>query len=505
MRLRTGPRHVRGWADGVIERAEPDRTDVPLGLLDSCTNFVSTPTGRLAIRGGSRVAQTLHAAAGTDMAVVCGVWPYSQTGAIAIASKSGPVETNLYRLTGDLSFYTGAEATSRHNLSTAIGSSYVMRPVVVELYEKLYIADASLSYASRNSLCSVTSAGTVLAPIFRFASGISTTLKPYCLAAYNGVLFIAGYDDNAEEEAMVRHSYLGRDPAFSTFNAVPDAVDGFDRDAWAIIGAKGSRVTAMVPGNNILLVAKTNELYRISGTGRAAAGWQYSIAKLENTEGFGATNPYALCFAEGKWYGVGEVGPFRTDGSQVEALGDTRRESWPKASNLRNAWVAYHPTRRLVKFGFHMTPVDSGRSSTYPYVVWNYDLERNSWTGDEKYTADLMYAQAIPALSSTSATTYGYGPTAAPTNLAVTSSTAPSVGLSWTNGDASAGTQVWSRNVTTGGGYFIVDAAAAGATTLTTSGPSGWFLAGQQHKIKIRHQKNGIYSDFSSEVTATFT
>ena len=495
-RIRGGhPRICRGWVDGIVEGAEPDTAQpqgtFPRGTVTSAVNLVSTPAGRLAMRRGSQVKRTLTNAASVAMQRVLGVWPYTQSGAVAVAHylSGGVPETNLYRLTADLAFYTGSEATSRHALSWPTNTTTVPRPVVVELFESLYVVDAQVDYALRNPLQKMVLAGTVTSPTHNLDGATSAAIRAYCAAAYNGVLFVAGYDSAAggEERAMLRHSYLGVDPAAS---------NGFDKDAYAIIGSKGQRITALSPGRQVLLVAKANELYRVTGTGRGLPGWQYTIQQVENTQGVGVSNPYALCFAEGYWWGVGEAGPFRTDGTSVELLVAPRRDTWRQITNLRQAWVCYWPDRRLVKFGFNATPADTGRSATYPFVVWNWDVDRECWTGDDKFSADLHFAQAIPSLTVTGASTPP-GPTGTPSSLASTivSSTTTSLAVTWTNGDATAQTEVWLRNES--GASTLHSLEAAAATSKTITGLDG----GRVYYVKVRHKKDGLYSAFTSEAT----
>ena len=492
-RLRGTPRHVRAWVDGTVEKSEPDvaqpQGQAAAGLLESCTNLLATRAGRLAVRGGSKVVQTLVNGASANMLMVLGVWPYSQTGAVAIAYylNAGTPEINLYRLTSALAFYGASQAASRHSLGWAANTVGPPRPVVAELFEKLYVADAQLDFSKRNALVSADVNGTITTPTYSLDGGAAATFKPYGCFVMNGVLFAYGHDSTTvEEKAMLRHSLLGTSPELST---------GFDKDAYAIIGSKGQRITAGCPGRTVALVAKANELYRISGTGRGLPGWQYTIQQVENTQGYGCSNPYALCFAEGYWYGVGEAGPFRTNGMDVEPLVSVRRDSWPKISNLRTAWVAYWPERRLVKFGFNSTPVDAGRSTTYPFVLWNFDIDRAAWTGDEKYAADLHLVQAIPSLTS-SGSAGAAGPSAPPSIPLVDDSAATLTtgALSWTNGDALAATEVWLRTVT--GGSALDSTVAAGVAIKTITG----LPAASQRYFKVRHLKDGLYSDFTAEL-----
>jgi hypothetical protein len=150
----------------------------------------------------------------------------------------------------------------------------------------------------------------------------------------------------------------------------------------------------------------------------------------------------------------------------------------------------------VVKFGFNATPADVGRSSTYPFVVWNWDIDRECWTGDDKFSADLHFAQAIPSLTVTGATTPP-GPSGTPSALASTivSSTTSSAVVTWTNGDAGAQTEVWLRTETGASMLSSIESAGVVTKTITSLDP------GRIYYAKVRHKKDGLYSDFTSEAT----
>ena len=105
----------------------------------------------------------------------------------------------------------------------------------------------------------------------------------------------------------------------------------------------------------------------------------FQVEPLENTQGLGIANPKALVFAEGFWWGIGAQGPLRTDGFTLESLVGPRRPSWRGIDNVADSWVAYHPERRLILFGLHPTETESGRSATFPFVVWAWDIQRSVW------------------------------------------------------------------------------------------------------------------------------
>lgn len=474
---------------GINENAPPAtaKPDGVTGTLDQAVNLFATGPGKLAVRGGSKVKQTFSSAL-----KVLYLRSFTPTGALAIHhADSPPSHHYASRLTTDLAFFTGVEATSQAGLGGVIGwtKDTPGRPIGAELFEKMFIADATIDYSTRAGLCSIDGAGTVTAVAFDFGGG-AETLKPYVCEEYNNHLFIAGYENktlSAESPAYLRHSFLG---------VSPEAVGGFDTDAWLIVGAKGQRITGLKKGRGLLLVAKANELWRVSGFGIAKPGWTFAIESVESTQGMGVSNPYALCYAggdlKGYWYGIGESGPWRSDGFTVESLVKPRRRSWAKATNLGFSWVCYHPDRDVVLFGLNQTPVPSGRSATYPTVAWVWDCQREVWISDITMSADMTIAAAIP-------TSTVLGPTATPNTLALThaSATTSTVAATWVNGDVTASTELWVRAVS-GGGSVLWATAAPAATSATLTGLS----AGVNYKVQIRHVKSGVASDFVAEVDA---
>lgn len=421
--------------------------------------------------------------------------PFTPVGAIAIAHTTGSTKHKLWRLTSDMAFYTGVEATSTHDL--VWDKATVGRPIGAELFEKMFIADATVDYAARKGLVCVDSAGTVTNVSFDLGGG-AEQLKPYVCEEFNNHLFVAGYENKttgADTPATLRHSYLG---------ISPEAAGGFDPLAYNYIGAKGQRITGLKKGRGLMLVAKSNELYRVTGFGIAKPGWTFAVEMVQNTQGLGVSNPYAFCYAAGAtggpgyWYGVGEGGPWRSDGFSVESIVAARGRSWPLITNLAYSWVIYHPDRKCVLFGLNQTPVPSGKSATYPTVIWAWDTQREVWATDisapagSGFTGDFHYAHAIPA-------TTVLGPSAAPTGLAFTHASAAltTVAATWVNGDATATTELWVRDNESGASVLWATALAA-AVSATLTG----LVQGKNYKVKVRHMKNAIATDFTAETDA---
>jgi len=476
-------RRVEGWVGGVNENAPPVADpEGGAGTLDQAQNFFPTGVGKLAVRGGSQVKRTLNCNRALYLR------PFTPTGAIAVAHTDGTglngTKHYIWRLTADLAFFAATELLSETDLVWNVATP--ARPIGAELFEKMFLADATVDYSARQGLVCLTGAG-VVTPVSFDLGGGAQQLKPYVVEEFNNHLFVAGYENmtlSADAPATLRHSYLG---------ISPEAAGGFDPLAYNYIGAKGQRITGLKKGRGLMLVAKANELYRVTGFGIAKPGWTFAVEMVQNTQGLGVSNPYALTYAGGYWYGIGEGGPFRSDGFGAEFLGLPRERSWGKTTNLSYAWAIYHPDRNVVLFGLNQTPVPSGRSATYPTVVWIWDCQREEWMGDVAMSADMMYAHAIP-------TGTVLGPTALPNTLAFThaSATTSSVAATWANGDATAATELWLRDETHGGSYYLWATAAAAATTATLSS----LTSGSNYKAKIRHIKAGVASDWTAEVDA---
>ena len=424
------------------------------------------------------------------------IHPFSPVGMVAVTYAASLPKHFATRLTTDGEFFTGTEATSRTDLtaspSTSWDSTDPARPTAAELWEKLFLADGTVDYADRNTFLSLDATGTVLEPHFAFDGGSSQALRPYCLEEFNNVLFLAGYGDETvgDRPEMIRHSFLGKSP---------DAADGFDAAAWIMIGAKGQRVTAMCKGDTAMLVAKTNELYRISGYGRAYAGWQYEVEHIQQSLGLGCYGPYALCFAQGYWYGVGQNGPFRTDGVDVQALRGPREHAWALVSSPEAFSVDYHPDRGLVLFsvrqatglpeGLYLSDgVVTPPQATYPNVLWAWDLNRDVWSSDLGFNQQFFHVRAIPTITTQS-------PQGTPTALAGTDMLVDGYTGNWTNGDPTAETEFYER-AGVAGSFALAGTAGDGDTSLVRTGLNQH----TRYYYYLQHLKGGIRSTASATI-----
>jgi hypothetical protein len=574
---------IPAWVGG-LEKNIPPVLSEP-GTLADGQNLVPTQASRLASRGGSRILQTLKNDAGSPVEVtgLCGVFPWTSIGALVIGYDTAQHKSYAWYMTQDMAFKGATEAQSRVDLSLEPTGTVVHAPwkdtggapipQVTELFEGLYLCDATLSQASRRYFLSLNQTVPTVqigvagpdakVPRFAFASsgdtgtatagtattltdstkvwtvnqftgysvvivsglgkgevalitsntatqltvaswsiatpnttsvyvitpGVAQEITPYCLETYNNVLFIAGYGSEAAGDAdrpeVLRHSFLGVAPSNSL--ALGDISDGFDKNAYNLIGAKGQRITGLKQGRGYLLAAKANELYRISGAGRAYPGWQYAVEMVMNTSGLGVANPNALCFAEGYWYGIGAAGPFRTDGFTVTTMVGPRKADFNAVDNLANSFCFYHPDRRGVLFGVHPQGTTPAQ---YPYNLWFWDVERERWQPDWVLATPtaFFHGNNIP-------TTSVLGPSAPPTTPVTSAVTTTGYTASWTNGDASAQTEFWQLDTTST--WVLNSTQAAGINSVAITGD----LSHATYQWKVRHVKNGLYSAYTSPLT----
>lgn len=469
MRLVGAEESVRyGWAE-IIEDAEPAEgykrvgfSLVPYGVMDSCVNFVKTTAGRTAVRGGSQVALTLP-----TTTEVLAIQRYSQDGVAIVGYNSAAGGSHAISLrSADLSTQVA---------STSLGwTGSPARAHMVELFEKIYVADATPGIGNRKQLVSVNASGTVT-PVTANLGGASEAVRPFCIATYSSVLFASGFDTGqVDAPAKLWASFLGQSP-----DVAPP--DNFDPNAWIIIGAQGEYITAMVPGQSVLLIAKEAELYQLTGAGQANPGWQYAVQPVENSDYLGVKWPGGLCYAEGYWYGVSEAGPWRYDGSKPpEVLVRARLRSWGGVTSISQAVVRYDPTRRAVMFGL-ITGTDTAIRN-----IWLYDIDQEGWVGDWRLPVAVNDCFAI-AESGLAA------PSGPPTGLAINDSAATLTSISGSLGstDITSSTEVW---VDSGAGYVKNQTLNPNVLSFTVAGLAS-NLAGN---IKLRYVKNGIASAFGA-------
>lgn len=483
MRLgRAQVKHVLGWAGGLVERSEPDVADADLrGRLRAGENFVHTAPGRLQVRGGARVALQLT---GNAITSIVGVYPWSPTGGLVVAHRaSGGGKHYAVAVTerGAVALPVSTPTESGSTSDLAWNSTTIAWPVAVELFETLFLVDPAGNHAMRS--CKLSGGSLVTADVTADLDGDNTPapLRPRVVEVYNSVLLVAGWEDESIGDAphLVRHSLLGQDPATAA---------GWDPEAFAIIGAHGQPVRAMKAGLGACLVAKETTLFRLTGYPDAGEGWQFGIQQVENTLGAGCVNAHALEFAEGRWWGVGQNGPWSYDGQQVTNLRSSRAASWGRIGDLARSFVRYHPRRRAILFGFdEPTAAVAGERASR---LWAYDLRSDTWAPDYRSHARFWMVSAI--------TQAGGQLTDRPTALtwqnALGTFEMEAITFTFVPGDPTAQTEVWLQP--SGGSYALVQTLAANQRGARIAG----LERGRRYNVKLRHRQGDAVTEFGPEV-----
>lgn len=472
---------------GTIERAEPDRATGQSidGRLRAATNFVHGGAGRLALRGGARAALTL-----TQNAIdnLVGIHRWSPTSALLIAHSSTNDKHYAYALAedGSLALPIGAptESGSRVDLGWNVAAPHW--PHAAELFETLFVADAT--DASRQTLkaLKLTGGSLTVASVQADLDGDTTDgdMKPAGVFEYGSVLFAYGWEDETVGAAphILRHSLLGQDPADSI---------GWDPDAFATIGSQGEPIRAGVKGQDIALVAKYAELFRIFGDPEANPGWQFNVQPVQASLRLGAVNQHALCHEADRWWGIGRDGPWLFDGQKGESLVGTRRERWGQVGDLSAAFVQPHPRRGAVVFGFPEPA--SLIAGTRASRLWVFDTESGRWAPDftmpSRFYSIAAVAQTGVALDNIPDTLTQL--TDAPHRELT------ALSFDFIPGDTSAQTEVWAKP--SGGSFALLATVPAGVRGFRLTG----LTANTSYTVKIRHRKGEALTEFGTEVAAS--
>lgn len=457
------------------------------GRIRSGENLVHSSTGRLAMRGGMREALRVTGASVTEL---LGVYQWSPTGGLVIGHAPSTPKHYIYAITelGGFALPAGTptETGSRDDLDWNTATPVWAHSE--ELFETLFLVDPAQSQGMRS--VKLSGGSVVVAPVEADLDGDTTpgVLKPKGLFSFNSVLFAYGWEDEVVgvSPEVLRHSLLGQDPA---------AAVGWDKDAFALIGNKGQAITAGSAGQGSALVAKRSGLWRITGTPDALPGWQFAIQAVDNSQGYGCVNPHSLCYAFGRWWGIGRTGPWMSDGGPPMSLVGARRERWGQVSNLdETAWVAAHPTREAILFGF--SEPASALAGARTSRIWVFDTRADRWAPDFTFPTRFYRAAAIEqtgiALSDTPQDLLWVS------NAEAVESNAFS--LKFTLGDSSALTEVWVQEP--GGPSQLAETLAAGLGGTRIAQLNGSALVpATAYQVRVRHRRGDSVTEFSDTVT----
>ena len=140
-RQRGEPKRIASWTKhGVIENT--DVGSFELGALESALNALPLSGRKMATRGGSADVRTVTSDGSTALVDTLFLMEYTPTGAMAIAFGS----SKHWAIIANVNFSTINQRVDLTNDADADWTTQG-RPIAVEMFEKLYVADATKDFA----------------------------------------------------------------------------------------------------------------------------------------------------------------------------------------------------------------------------------------------------------------------------------------------------------------------------------------------------------------------
>lgn len=395
-------------------------------------NLVLDGRGRLALRNGLVVKDTLQDSGAADILQVLWVGAFG-TGTVAIGFSSDDDKTWLFSSSAQdgsgFSIDPAAYATPLYTGSTI--PVIIAQEIEAPSGNRLYFVDRggnyNLTYWDGTSITVPTSD--------LDDDGSGAALTPTYVAEFNYHLFISGFDHDSNVSApeIVRWSTPG-------LIALPDDDGHADTDVWWMnsfeaVGRPGEPIKIMAKAGGGLVIIKENNVHYWWGSDTDTWGQRHISAQ------FGAVNE-AHVFANGWIYYMSEQGPARTNGQQVQFIGENIRQFIQGIDTPANTVIIHDPLKFQVMYFF----VDA--QDTYASLVRSWSYIHDAWTGATYYTAASTPLKVRSG--AVVGTTTLVSPAGPPTNLAIAASL-ESAGcvitnaVTWDNGDTapSTTTELW--------------------------------------------------------------
>lgn len=476
---------------GVIDSANSSLDLV--GAVRSIAGFNLVGMGKLITRAGDSVALTFKDDAGSPANVtsVCGVWQFKDK-AIAIAHSTVTNKCYLYVLKSDLTdWHNGTTGALTGNTSpqpaVVIWTSITTSPdvFVAEGLGTLYIAHAAgvdaanLNFATKSWNGSFAVSLSTLTADLDGAGG-AEDLYFNGVIAFQNHLWAWGFGSGTT-------ATTGYDPSKARFSAI-----NFGSFSAADSITLGNRVKAdrerIISGGlagNALILQGTYITSRVTGYGRSS--WYREIVDEAN----GITGPKAGVSDGGYWYYWSSQGPARIGAADpVEPLDEPVRALVASVVNPEKIVAGRDYSNNSIFF-----LVDTGAGVR---VKASYHVRRNIWTttSDDIGLAIRAAGEVTPVVGSVSAGSAGPSGTPSSATNTLTGQTTSTAG--WTNGDATAQTEI-SIGTVASGTYSVIATLNAGVSSYAFTGLS----SSTDYQWRVRHVKNGQYSSYLSSAFTT--
>lgn len=302
------------------------------------------------------------------------------------------------------------------------------------------------------------------------------------------------YEGTTERSEMLRFSQPGLIPG-------TDIAGGTNpREWWTAdhrsVGRRGDKIVAVSKAGDRLIVFQKRATHAIYGSGSLT--W----TRQELSDVIGCVGPHAVATVDERvCYFWASDGPYRTDGSQIQYIGQPIRQLAVEVdSDEIETRVGYSPDDGLVYF-----LVSPGGADEYSLaLVFDHRRERwmkTQWLASAGVNLEFGSLEFLDSVSSPA-------PAGAPSTLAALASSDTQIDLTWVNGDANINTETRIyRDTTTG---FTpsditnrIDIVGSGVEAYSDTG----LTACTTYYYKVVHVRNSQASSDSNEAfdTTAFT
>ncbi|MCP4900533.1 MAG: hypothetical protein GY906_26520, partial [bacterium] len=321
--------------------------------------------------------------------------------------------------------------------------------------------------------------GIATLPLYTLGTGPAAALRPIKLFAHQNHMIALGYgDENTPYVADLLRS-----------SAIGDPTDWPVVDFFNIGNSEEPLVNGISVGDFAILF-KEFKIFRMAGSG--AINW--SFTEIDPDRG-GVNTRCATYYEDFVWFLSGEGFARIGVNGPSELIVDKVKLSFADFDNLENCWVSANLPERMVVFACH----EVGDAGTFPTLLVQVDTRTGNWTVRDYLASGPVEYESFSAarIPQVDAVASALGPQGPPIIQPQTLETAVGWTSNWINGDIRplTTTRHESRNVDQGD-PFVQDASEPfGVTTSLIVGKE----SGAVYEERVRHERNGIFSDYSPD------
>lgn len=323
---------------------------------------------------------------------------------------------------------------------------------------------------------------TVTFPVFTLGTGPAQPLRPRKLFTHQNHMIALSYgDENTPYVAdMLRSSQLGNPNVWPA-------------EAFNNIGNSDEPLLNGISVGDFAILFKEFKIFRMAGS--ADVNW--SFTEIDPDRG-GVNGRCATYYEDFVWFlsaeGFARIGI----NGPSQLIVDKAKLTFASFTNLENCWVDANLPERMIVFACHET----GDAGTFPTLLVQYDTRNGRITVRDYLVSgplpfESFFGARIPQVDAVASQ---LGPQGPPTISPVTAETTDGFTANWVNGDIRplTTTRVEVKNVDQSGEWIQKASAPFGDTSIAITGLD----PGTLYDVRVRHERNSIFSDYSGTVQA---